>query len=161
VVKELTRHAVSGAAIHVDLLRVRLDRPIEATVALGLVGSEEAPGVKEGGVLEHVTRELTIEALPTDIPDSIPFDVSEMDIGDTVTLAALTPPEKVKLLDDEDVVIATLTPPRLQIEEEPEIEEETELVGEGEEAPEGEGEAEGEREAEPEARGGEEESGGE
>jgi large subunit ribosomal protein L25 len=161
VVKELTRHPVSGDAIHIDLLRVRLDRPIQATAALELVGSEEAPGVKEGGVLEHVTRELTIEALPTDIPDRIEFDVSEMDIGDTVTLAELTPPEKVKLLDDEELVIATLTPPRLQIEEEPEIEEETELVGEGEEAPEGEGEEEGEAKAEggPEA-GGEEESGG-
>jgi large subunit ribosomal protein L25 len=158
VVKELMRHPVSGAAIHIDLLRVRLDRAIQATVALELVGSEDAPGVKEGGVLEHVTRELTIEALPTDIPDSIEFDVSEMDIGDTATLAQLTPPEKVKLMDDEEVVIATLTPPRLQIEEEPEIEEETELVGEGEEAPEGEGEGEGE--AAPEAAA-EEESGGE
>jgi large subunit ribosomal protein L25 len=155
VVKELTRHPVSGDAIHVDLLRVRLDRPIQATVALELVGAEDAPGVKEGGVLEHVTRELTIEALPTDIPDAIEHDVSRMDIGDTVTLAELTPPEKVKLMDDEEVVIATLTPPRLQVEEEPEIEEETEVVGEGEEAP------EGEAEAEPEAGGGEEESGGE
>jgi large subunit ribosomal protein L25 len=155
VVKELTRHAVSGAAVHVDLLRVRLDRPIQATVALELVGSDDSPGVKEGGVLEHVTRELTIEALPTDIPDSIQHDVSEMEIGDTVTLAELTPPEKVKLMDDEEVVIATLTPPRLQVEEEPEIEEETEVVGEGEEAP------EGEAEAEPEARGGEEQPGGE
>jgi large subunit ribosomal protein L25 len=158
VVKELTRHPVSGDAIHIDLLRVRLDRPIQATVALELIGAEDAPGVKEGGVLEHVTRELTIEALPTDIPDSIQHDVSEMVIGDTVTLAELTPPEKAKLMDDEEVVIATLTPPRLQVEEEPEIEEETELVGEeGEEAPEGEGEAE----AEPEAGAGEEESGGE
>ncbi len=161
VVKELTRHPVTSDAIHIDLLRVRLDRPIQATVALELVGSDDAPGVKEGGVLEHVTRELTIEALPTDIPDSIEFDVSEMNIGDTVTLAELTPPEKVKLMDDAEVVIATLTPPRLQVEEEPEIEEETELVGEGEEAPDGEAEGEAEGKAEPEAGGGEEDSGGE
>jgi large subunit ribosomal protein L25 len=155
VVKELNRHPVSGDAIHIDLFRVRLDRPIQATVALELVGTDDAPGVKEGGVLEHVTRELTIEALPTDIPDSIQHDVSQMEIGDTVTLAELTAPTTVKLMDDEEVVIATLTPPRLQVEEEPEIEEETEVVGEGEEAP------EGDAEAEPEARGGEEESGGE
>jgi large subunit ribosomal protein L25 len=155
VLKELTRHPVSGDAIHVDLLRVRLDRPIQATVALELLGSDDAPGVKEGGVLEHVTRELTVEALPTDIPDSIQFDVSQMQIGDTITLAQLTPPGNVRLMDDEELVVATLTPPRLQVEEEPEIEEETELVGEGEEAP------EGEAAAEPEAGGGEEESGGE
>jgi large subunit ribosomal protein L25 len=160
VVKELTRHPVTGDAIHVDLLRVRLDRPIQATVVLELVGGDDAPGVKEGGVLEHVTRELTIEALPTDIPDSITHDVSEMVIGDTVTLEQVTAPEKVKVMDDPETVIATLTPPRLQVEEEPEIEEETELVGEeGEEAPEAEG-ATGE-EAESQAEGGEEGSGGE
>ncbi len=160
VVKELTRHPVTGDAIHVDLLRVRLDRPIQATVTLELIGTDDAPGVKEGGVLEHVTRELTIEALPTDIPDSVQHDVSEMVIGDTITLEQVTAPEKVKVMDDPETVIATLTPPRLQVEEEPEIEEETELVGEeGEEAPEAEG-ATGE-EAEAQAEGGEEGSGGE
>lgn len=141
VLKELTRHPVSGHTIHVDLLRVRLDQAIQATVVLELVGVEDAPGVKEGGVLEHVTRELTIEALPTDIPDSLQHDVSAMVIGDTLTLEVVAAPAAVTLLDDPETVIATLTPPRLQIEEEEEIEEETELVGEGEEAPEGEGEA--------------------
>jgi large subunit ribosomal protein L25 len=157
VVKELVRHPVGGYAVHIDLLRVRLDQAIQATVALELSGADSAPGVKEGGVLEHVTREVTVEALPNDIPDVIELDVSEMVIGDTVTFAELRAPEKAKLIGDDDTVIATLTPPRLQIEEEPEIEEETELVGEGEEAPEGEGEgpAEGEAEA-----GGEEGSGG-
>ncbi len=152
VVKELSRHPVGGNALHVDLLRVRLDQAIQATVALELTGADDAPGAKEGGVLEHVTRELTIEALPNDIPDSIEHDVSEMQIGDTITLAQVTAPANVKLLDDEETVVATLTPPRLQVEEEPEIEEETELVGEGEEAPEGETpeqpEGEGEQESE-------------
>jgi large subunit ribosomal protein L25 len=157
VVKELTRHPVNGEAVHLDLLRVRLDVAIQATVALELTGADAAPGVKEGGVLEHVTREVTIEALPTDIPDRIEYDVSEMVIGDTVTLEQVTPPANLKLLDDPETVIATLTPPRLQVEEEPEIEEETELVGEGEEAPEGAGEAP----AEGEGDGGGEESGGE
>jgi large subunit ribosomal protein L25 len=155
VVKEVTRHPVNGETVHLDLLRVRLDRPIQATVILELTGSEDAPGVKEGGVLEHVTRELTIEALPTDIPDAIQHDVSEMVIGDTLTLEALTAPAKVTLLDDPETVIATLTPPRLQVEAEEEIEEETELV-------EGAGAAEGEAPAEAEAGGeGEGEAGGE
>lgn len=158
VVKELTRHPVNGTAVHLDLLRVRLDQAIQATVVLDLVGTDSAPGVKEGGVLELVTRELTIEALPTDIPDSLEYDVSEMSIGDTVTLAELTIPEKVKLIGDPEAVVATLTPPRLQIEEEPEIEEETELVGEEGEAAEGEGEA---AEGEGQGEGGGEESDGE
>ena len=75
--------------MHIDLLRVRLDVEIQATVVLELIGAEDAPGVKEGGVLEQITRELTIEALPNDIPDSLKHDVSEMEIGDTLTLESL------------------------------------------------------------------------
>jgi large subunit ribosomal protein L25 len=130
VVKELVRHPVSGDTLHVDLLRVRLDRPIQATVVLELTGVDDAPGVREGGVLEQVTRELTIEALPGDIPDSLAHDVSALAVGDTVTLSALTPPGGVTLVDDADTVIATVTPPRLQLTDENEIEEETEVVGE-------------------------------
>jgi large subunit ribosomal protein L25 len=131
VVKELTRHPVTGATVHIDVLRVRLDQAIGATVVLDLTGAENAPGVKEGGVLEQVTRELTIEALPGDIPDAIHHDVSELQIGDTVTLEAVSPPRGVTLTDDPETVVATLTPPRLQAEAEEEIEAETELVAEG------------------------------
>jgi large subunit ribosomal protein L25 len=137
VLKDAQRDPVRGETIHVDLLRVRLDRPIHATVPLHLSGTEEAPGVKEGGVLEHITRELNIEALPTEIPEEIVLDVSEMQINDTIVLAAVTVPAGVTLLDDVDeTTIVTLTPPRLQVEDEEEIEEETEVVGE-EGAPEG------------------------
>jgi large subunit ribosomal protein L25 len=132
VLKELTRHPVTGATVHVDLLRVNLNVKIQSTVGLELTGGDDAPGVKEGGVLEHVTRELAIEALPNDIPDSISFDVSQMEINDTLTLEAVRPPANVELLDDPETVIATLTPPRLQTEGDEEIEEETEVVGEGE-----------------------------
>jgi large subunit ribosomal protein L25 len=154
VVKELDRHPVSGETLHIDLLRVRLDEKIQATVILELTGTEDAPGVKEGGVLELVTRELTIEALPNDIPDGLQHDVSEMVIGDTLTLDALSAPAGVELVDDPETVIATLTPPRLQIEAEEEIEEETEVVGEGEEgaeAPAEEAEADGGGEADSDA----------
>lgn len=147
VVKELIRHPITGDTVHLDLLRVRLDQKIQATVLLELTGAEDSPGVKDGGVLEHVTRELTIEALPTDIPDHLTHDVSAMEINDTITLGALTPPSTVALVDDPETVIATLTPPKLQLEPEDEIESETELVGEGEEGAEGEGE-EGEGAAE-------------
>jgi len=131
VLKELVRHPVTGEATHIDLLRVRLDQAIHATVVVHLLGAEDAPGVKEGGVLEQVTREVTIEALPTDIPDAIEHDVSEVQIGDTLTIEALSAPRGVTLLDDPETVIFTVTPPRLQTEDEIEIEEETELVAEG------------------------------
>ncbi len=141
VLKELVRHPVTGETVHVDLLRVRLDQAIHSSVVVELIGGEDAPGVKEGGVLEQVTREVTIESLPTDIPDTLQHDVSGGQIGDTVTLEALSMPSGVTLVDDPETVLMTLTPPRLQLEEEPGIEEETELVGEGEAAEEGEGEA--------------------
>jgi large subunit ribosomal protein L25 len=145
VLKDAYYDPVRGDTLHVDFLRVRLDVAIHATVMLDLVGADEAPGVVEGGVLEQVTRELNIEALPGDIPESIQHDVSQMVIGDTATLAAVTPPRGVTLLDDaEETVIATLNPPTVDVEAEEEaLEEETELVGEGAEgeAAEGEGEA--------------------
>jgi large subunit ribosomal protein L25 len=130
VVKELVRHPVTNATVHIDLLRVRLDVRIQATVFLELTGIDDAPGTKEGGVLEQQLRELNIEALPNDIPDSLSHDVSEMQIGDTLTLDALTVPGSMTLLDEPDTVVATLSPPRLQVESDDEIESETELVGE-------------------------------
>jgi large subunit ribosomal protein L25 len=155
VLKEAQRDPVRGHTVHVDLLRVRLDQEIHAVVPLELLGTEEAPGVKEGGVLEQITRELNVEALPTAIPESIAHDIGEMQIGDTIGLAAVVMPEGVKLLDDvEEAVVATLSPPRLQVEEEEEeVEAETELVGEGAEPAEGAEPGEG---AEPEASAGEE-----
>jgi large subunit ribosomal protein L25 len=141
VVKDLVRHPVSNATVHIDLLRVRLDQKIEATVFLELVGGDDSPGAIDGGVLEQITRELTIEALPNDIPDSLTHDVSTLQIGDTVTLDAIRPPSTVTLIGDPETVIATLTPPRLQTEDEDEIEQETEVVGEGEPAAEGSGDA--------------------
>jgi large subunit ribosomal protein L25 len=144
VLKEQQRHPVTGATLHVDLLRVDLKQKINAVVALELTGTEDAPGAKAGGVLEQIVRELNIEALPTEIPDAIRHDVSEMEIGDTVALEAVAMPEGVTLLDDPEATVATLTPPRLSVEVEEEIETETELVGEGEGAAEGEAPAEGE-----------------
>ncbi|HEY8303553.1 MAG TPA: 50S ribosomal protein L25 [Solirubrobacteraceae bacterium] len=130
VLKEAQRDPVRGETTHVDLLRVRLDIAIHAVVPLELAGVEEAPGVKEGGILEHLTRELNIEALPTAIPESIVHEIGEMQIGETLGLEAIAAPEGVTLLDDPDTTIATLSAPRLQTEEELELESETELVGE-------------------------------
>ncbi|MGP0103708.1 MAG: 50S ribosomal protein L25 [Solirubrobacteraceae bacterium] len=132
VLKDAQRHPVRGETVHVDLLRVKLDEAISAVVPLELTGVDDAPGVKEGGVLEQITRELNVEALPTAIPESIVHEVGDMQIGETIVLGALTPPEGVTLLDDlEETVVATLSPPRLQTEAEEEIEAETEVVGEG------------------------------
>jgi large subunit ribosomal protein L25 len=136
VVKEQQLHPVRGSLQHIDLQEVRLDEAIQAEVTIELEGTDSAPGVKGGGVLEHVTREVTVEALPTEIPDRIVADVSAMEINDTLQLSALVVPEGVTLVadDPEEVTIATLSPPRVEEEPEPAVEEEAELVGEDGEA---------------------------
>ncbi|MEA2365930.1 MAG: large subunit ribosomal protein [Thermoleophilaceae bacterium] len=153
IVKDQQLHPVRDEVMHIDLLEVRLDETIQTQVSVHLEGAEEAPGIKEGGVLEHITHQLNIEALPTDIPDTIHVDVSGLEIAATMHLSDITAPSGVTFLDDpEDTIIATVVVPT-EVEE-PEIEEETALIGEdgepveegaepaeGEEAPAGEGDA--------------------
>ncbi|HEX5608979.1 MAG TPA: 50S ribosomal protein L25 [Solirubrobacterales bacterium] len=144
VVKEQQLHPVRGSLSHIDLQEVKLDEAIQAEVAIELEGTETSPGVKGGGVLEHVTREITVEALPTEIPDRLVLDVSAMEINDTLQLSAVPAPDGVTFVaeDLEEVTIVTLSPPRVEEVAEPEVEEEAELVGEGEgEAAEGEGDS--------------------
>jgi len=144
VIKEAQHHPVRGSYQHLDLMQVNLKEAIQAEVAIELEGVEDAPGVKGGGVLEHVTREVTVEALPAEIPDNICVDVSAMEINDTLSLAAVAAPEGVTFLaeEPEEITIVTVSPPRVE-EVAPEVEEEAELVGEGE-GDEGEAAAESE-----------------
>jgi large subunit ribosomal protein L25 len=150
IVKEQQLHPVRDELLHVDLLEVRLDEKIQSQVPVHLEGAEEAPGIKEGGVLEHVTHQLNTEALPTDIPEAITVDVSGMEIAATLQLSEVSAPPGVTFLDDPDeTVIATVVPPT-EVEEPEEVEEETELVGEEAEA---EAAAEGATEEEAEQAG--------
>jgi large subunit ribosomal protein L25 len=152
IVKDQQQHPVRDELLHIDLLEVRLDEKIQTQVSVHLEGAEEAPGIKEGGVLEHVTHQLNIEALPTDIPETIHVDVSGLEIAATMHLSEISPPAGVTFLDDpEDTILATVVVPT-EVEE-PEIEEETELVGEEGEEVEGAEAAEGEEGAEPAAEG--------
>jgi large subunit ribosomal protein L25 len=139
VLKDAQYHPVRGETMHIDLLRVRLDVAIHATVSVELTGADDAPGVVAGGVLDQITREVNVEALPNDIPETITFDVSKMEINDTLYLSSLAAPQGVTLLDDlEETTLVTLSPPNVDVEAEEEaeeaIEQETGVVGEGEEA---------------------------
>jgi large subunit ribosomal protein L25 len=160
ILKEYQVDPVRGGVTHVDLHEVRLDKPIQASVSVDLLGGEDAPGVREGGVLSQPLREVTVEALPLEMPEHIDLDVSGMDIGATLRISDLTAPEGTTLLDDPEMVVATVTAPTKVVEPEPTEEELAAMEAEGEEGVEGEEGAEGEAAegaAEPEA----ESSGGE
>lgn len=151
ILKEYQRDPVRGYLRHVDLQEVRLDVAIQATVQIHLIGADEAPGVKEGGVLSAPSTSLNVEALPMEVPESIEADVSGMEMGDTLRLEDLAKIDGVVFLDDpHETVIATVTAPMREIE--PEVEEIEGEEGEPGEAPEGEVEGEapaGEAAAEP------------
>jgi large subunit ribosomal protein L25 len=132
MVKDQQLHPVRSDVMHLDLIQVNLLEKVHAPVTVELVNGDEAPGVKGGGVLEQVTRELNVEALPTDIPENITVDVSHLEAAATMHLSEITAPEGVVFLDDADeTIIATITIPTEEPEE-PEVEEETGLVSEGE-----------------------------
>jgi large subunit ribosomal protein L25 len=141
VLKERVRHPVSGATMHVDLLRVDLKKPIQTQVAIELIDIEESE-VKFGGVLENTIREVTVEAIPTAIPDVIQHSIAGLEVGDHVTLAELKAPPGTTIIGDPETVIATIRTSRASLAEEAaELELETEVVGEDGE-PEGEGDGE-------------------
>jgi large subunit ribosomal protein L25 len=130
MVKDIQRHPVRGDVVHLDLLRVNMSKPIQAPVALHVTGADDAPGVTEGGILTQELREIQIEALPGDIPDSLEFDVSHMEMNATATLAEFKPPAGITVLDDPETLVATITPPSQEVSDD-EIETETGLVGQG------------------------------
>ena len=150
ILKDYQQHAVRGGLIHVDLQEVRLDQPIQARVVVELVG--EPVGVTEGGVLSQVDREITVEALPMEIPEHLELDVSGMAIGDTLRLADLPAQEGITYVDDpEETVLATVTMPTRIVEPEEEaVEGEEGELPEGVEVPAGEEAPEGAAEAPPE-----------
>ncbi len=131
VVKDQQRHPIRGEAMHIDFVRVRMDVAIQTTVMLDLVGVDDSPGTSEGGVLEQQLRELNVEALPGDVPETIEHDASGLEAGATLTVADLSPPSGVTILDDPEAVVASITLPRLELESTDDVETETEVVGEG------------------------------
>ncbi|MFB0506456.1 MAG: 50S ribosomal protein L25 [Thermodesulfobacteriota bacterium] len=131
VVRDLQTDPIKDQCIHADLFEVVMDEEISVEVPIVLVGKPE--GVKMGGVLEQITREITMECLPTDIPQSIEVDVSHLDIGDTIHIGDIGL-EKGKFLVDPSTTLATVVPPTVEkVVVEEEIEEEVVEAEEAEE----------------------------
>ena len=125
--REIQRDHLRGRYVHIDFLEVRRDEKVKMSVEIHETG--EAPGVKTGGVIEHHLREVEIECLPGDVPEQITADVGELELGDMLRLADITPPDGVTFLTDLTTpVISVVTPAALRTE--------ADLLLPGEEAPE-------------------------
>ncbi|MBE0428773.1 MAG: 50S ribosomal protein L25 [Thermoleophilia bacterium] len=142
MLKEYQSDPITGDLLHLDFIEVRMDRPIDSSVYVELVG--QAAGTRDGGIMDHALREVHIRSLPRDIPEVIQCGVEELNIGDSVRVSDLKAPPGVEILDDPETLVAAVMAPKLAIEEEI-VEEEVEAAAEEGEAPEAE-----EKPAEPE-----------
>ena len=113
IIRELQFHPVTEELLHVDLQEVAMDRAITLTVPVHAAG--EAVGVKEQyGILETILREVQVSCLPGLIPDRIEADVSALRIGDVLTVASLKLPPGIRILNDPDQAVATVSPPMVE-----------------------------------------------
>lgn len=150
--REVQQDHVRGRLLHVDFLAVRRDVKVAVDVRVEVVG--ESPGVKSGGVLEHHLWELHVECFPQDVPDSIPADISELQVGDSLKVTDLRIPEAVTVLTPADESVLAVVTPQVRVVEEEVAAEEALAEAEGATAEEATAEAPGSaQEAAPEEGG--------
>ncbi len=140
MVKHVQRHPMTSEMLHVDFVRISLDQPLETSIPVVVTGS--AKGLKEGGMLEVVHRDLAIRCLPAVLPENITLEVSDLGIGDAIMVADLTLPEGVEILVDSHEPVVHVVAPRVEEEkpaeegevvaETPEASKEPEVIGEKE-----------------------------
>jgi len=129
LIKDIQRDKIKGDVIHLDFYRVSATRKVTTTVPVQLVGT--APGVQAGGVLQHLLWEVEIECLPQQLPETLEADISQLEIGDVLTVGDLKVPEGVEVLTPaEDTVVTVLAPTLEEPAEEGAGEEAAEAAGE-------------------------------
>jgi large subunit ribosomal protein L25 len=130
LIREVQVHPYRSEVLHIDFLAVRKGEKVKLEVPVRLVGV--SPGVKEGGIMEHLRHDVEIRCIPSKIPEALDLEISEMNIGDSVTVADLEVPEDVEVLTDGAATIVSVVPPAvLKVEEEaPEEVEEEGVVAE-------------------------------
>ncbi|MCJ7539399.1 MAG: 50S ribosomal protein L25/general stress protein Ctc [Desulfobacterales bacterium] len=134
MIKELQIHPVSRNFIHIDFYEVKMDQKITAKIPVVTIGT--AKGVELGGMLQIIRRELEVECLPLEVPESIEIDISDLDVGDSIHVGKIRLESELEFLEDDNYTVVTVLAPKLEEEEEPEEEEEVE----GEEAEKEDGE---------------------
>lgn len=116
IVKEVKRNSINDELSCIDFYQISLDETLTTSAPVYLVGS--APGVKDGGILEQITREIEIECLPIDIPDKINVDISDLRIGHSIHLKDIQLDQKIKVLTLPDTVLVTMVAPKEEVKEE-------------------------------------------
>ncbi len=113
IVKDLQTDPVRGDLLHVDLYQISLKEKLKASVPIVVWG--EAQGVKEGGILEHRLREVEVECLPTEIPESIPIDIGDLRIGDSLHVKDLRVFGDIKILANGEEPVVSIVPPMAEV----------------------------------------------
>tara|TARA_B100000927_G_C16469242_1_gene470878 strand:+ start:610 stop:1248 length:639 start_codon:yes stop_codon:yes gene_type:complete len=111
LLKEVQYHPVTSSILHVDLQRVVAGKPIQVDVAIELNGEPE--GVKSGGIIDHKIHSLSVECLPKDMIESIPVDITNLEIGDSLTVSDITVTSKIKILTDENSQVISINAPKV------------------------------------------------
>lgn len=133
MVREIQRSPIKGTVLHVDFVAVSMTEKVHASLPLHLVN--DPAGVRAGGVLTINLHELNVEALPGDLPEFIEWDVTDLEMGETLLVGDVKPPKGIELLDDAEATIASVQAPRVEVEEvEGEEAVEPELIGAKDEA---------------------------
>jgi large subunit ribosomal protein L25 len=154
LIREIQRHPIKRQILHVDFQALVAGEKVTVSIPIVLLGVPE--GVRlEGGVLDQTLREIEIEVDPSNIPDHVEYDITNMVIGDSVHISDLKVPEGVEVIDDPETSVAVLAAPRAVIEEVAAVAEpvegeagavaEPEVIGRGKEEEEGEAEEPGKK----------------
>ena len=115
IVKETIFHPITDAPIHVDFLALTKGEALTMTIPIRLEGT--ARGVKAGGILSQPLNDLTIRALPKDIPGHVSIDITTMDVGESLHVADLALGDAIELVTDDQLTVATVTAPRALVED--------------------------------------------
>ena len=118
--KQLQYHPVTDKLIHFDFLRVQNDTKVTVEVPVQFLNQETCPGLKKGGVLNLVRRDVELSCNANNIPDNLQFDLESSEIGDSIKISNIDLPEGIKpTISDRDFLIATLAPPTVEVETKP------------------------------------------
>jgi len=138
VIKDLQIDTINRKPVHVDFYEIRMDRTL--TVDVPVIFSGTPVGVENGGELQQLRRTVKVSGLPSDLPESVEIDISDLDIGDSIKVDTIAVKEEVQILDSDDVAIVSVVPTRTSLitqgseeEEEAEVTEDAVSASEDEE----------------------------